>query len=108
MSSPPRRTLFKANEFLAVLETGESHIPYLSPVTLGVILIIAGVLLALFVVILSIAKTDNVKARGGAVVIVGPFPIIFGSDRESAKVLLVLSIVLVAALIVLLLLQGYF
>jgi len=72
------------------------------------ILIIAGVLLALFVAILSIAKADNVKARGGAVVIVGPFPIIFGSDRESAKVLLVLSIVLVAALIVLLLLQGYF
>jgi len=72
------------------------------------ILIIAGVLLALFVAILSIAKTDNVKARRGAVVIVGPFPIIFGSDRESAKVLLVLSIVLVAALIVLLLLQGYF
>ncbi len=80
----------------------------MSPVTLGMILIIAGVLLALFVAILSIAKTDNVKARGGAVVIVGPFPIIFGSDRESAKVLLVLSIVLVAALIVLLLLQGYF
>jgi len=72
------------------------------------ILITAGVLLALFVVILSIAKTDKVKARGGAVVIVGPFPIIFGSDRESAKVLLVLSIVLVAALIVLLLLQGHF
>ncbi len=57
----------------------------MSPVTLGMILIIAGVLLALFVVILSIAKTDNVKARGGAVVIVGPFPIIFGSDRESAR-----------------------
>ncbi len=72
------------------------------------ILIIAGVLLALFVAAVSSAKTSNVKARGGAVVIVGPFPIIFGSDKESAKVLLVFSIVLVAALIVLLLLQGYF
>jgi uncharacterized protein (TIGR00304 family) len=68
----------------------------------------AGVLLALFVAIVSLAKTDNMKAGGGAVVIVGPFPIVFGSDKRSAKVLLFLSIVLVVALIVLFLLEGYF
>ncbi len=72
------------------------------------ILILAGVVLALFVATISSAKRSNVKPRGGAVVIVGPFPIIFGSDKESAKVLLVFSIVLVAALVVFLLLQGYF
>ena len=72
------------------------------------ILILAGVVLALFVAAVSSAKTSNVKARGGAVVIVGPFPIIFGSDKESASVLLVFSIGLVAALVVFLLLQGYF
>ena len=77
-------------------------------VTLGLILIVAGFILALFVMIISLARTGNFKGRGGAVVIVGPFPIIFGSDRQSAKVLLVLSIVLVAALIVLFLVQGYF
>ncbi|MBO0887971.1 DUF131 domain-containing protein, partial [Candidatus Bathyarchaeota archaeon] len=44
----------------------------------------------------------------GAVVIVGPIPIIFGSDKQSAKILLALSIILVGALIVLYLVQGYF
>jgi uncharacterized membrane protein len=41
-------------------------------------------------------------------VIVGPVPIIFGSGKQSARVLLILSIVLVGALIALFLLQEYF
>jgi len=53
-------------------------------------------------------QIGGLKARGGAVVIIGPFPIIFGSDKESAKILLVLSIILVGALIALFLVQGYF
>jgi uncharacterized protein (TIGR00304 family) len=32
-------------------------------------------------------------------VIVGPFPIVFGSDKQSAKVLLILAIILVALLL---------
>ncbi len=86
---------------------GNKNIPDLSLVTLGIILIAAGFLIALVVVVLSLAKTDTSKSRGGAVVIIGPFPIIFGSDKQSAKILLVLSIVLVVALLLLFLLQAY-
>ncbi len=40
--------------------------------------------------------------------IIGPFPIVFGSDKQSAKVLLILAIILVALLIGFLLLQLFF
>ena len=65
-------------------------------------------LLALLVVVVSLARSAGLEARGGAVVIVGPFPIILGSDKRSARVLLVLSIILVGALMALFLLQAYF
>ena len=74
--------------------------------TLGTILIVAGVVIAIGVAISSLSKSGPMKTRGGAVVIIGPFPIIFGSDKQSAKVLLLLSIALVGVLIVLFLLQG--
>lgn len=38
-------------------------------------------------------KTGS-KIRGGGVIMLGPIPIIFGSDRESAKTAIVLAIVL--------------
>ncbi len=31
--------------------------------------------------------------------IIGPFPLVFGSDKQSAKVLLILAIILVALLL---------
>ena len=39
--------------------------------------------------------------------IIGPFPIIFGSDKQSAKVLLTLAIILVALLIAFFFLQIF-
>ena len=70
-------------------------------------MIIAGFIVIVAAVILSLSKSGQLKARGGAVVIVGPFPIIFGSDKQSTKLLLALSISLVALLIVLFVLQGF-
>ena len=75
--------------------------------TLGVILILAGIALAFFVMIISIAGKTSTQARGGAVVIIGPFPLIFGRDKQSAKVLLAMSIALVTVLMVLFLIQGH-
>ncbi len=76
--------------------------------TLGTILVITGVVLAVFVAVISLAKSAGGKTRGDAVVIVGPIPIIFGSDKHSARVLLIFSIALVGLLIVFFLLQVYF
>lgn len=64
---------------------------------LGLILIFVGfaiVFLAVVLLLLASARgTANV--RGGGVVLIGPFPIVFGTDRESVKLLLALSIILI-------------
>ncbi|MDG6985607.1 MAG: DUF131 domain-containing protein [Nitrososphaerota archaeon] len=39
-------------------------------------------------------RDDGVKVRGGGVVMIGPIPIIFGSDTRWASVAIVLAIVL--------------
>jgi len=72
--------------------------------SIGLTLIIAGFAISLIGVILLVlrnGKGREGKARGGGVVIIGPVPIIFGTDKQSVKVLLILSIVLVALLLVL-------
>ena len=40
------------------------------------------------------------KVRAGGVVVIGPVPVVFGTDKQTVKVLLVLSIILVALLLI--------
>lgn len=68
---------------------------------LGIIIIFLGViiiLVAFVLLFLSSAKGRGVK--GGGALIIGPFPIVFGSDRESIKTVLWLSITLTILLFV--------
>jgi len=51
------------------------------------------IILAFFLLFFSSAKKDR-KTEGGALVIVGPFPIAFGTDHKSTKTVLALSIIL--------------
>ena len=70
---------------------------------IGIALILVGfavAFIAMILMILSGAKGGKRKVRGGGAVIIGPVPIIFGTDKESAKIILVLSIMLVALLLV--------
>ncbi len=67
---------------------------------LGVALIFLGTLivLAAFVLLLT-SSFRGEKVRGGGAVIIGPFPIIFGTDRETVKTVLWLSIALTLLLL---------
>ncbi|MBE0513060.1 DUF131 domain-containing protein [Candidatus Bathyarchaeota archaeon] len=69
---------------------------------LGVILVFAGFLIAFVAVILMFFSTTRGKGKvkGGGAVIIGPFPIIFGTDRESLKILLLLSIALIVLMLI--------
>jgi uncharacterized protein (TIGR00304 family) len=69
---------------------------------LGVILVFAGFLIAFVAVILMFFTTTRGKGKvkGGGAVIIGPFPIVFGTDRESLKILLLLSIALVVLMLI--------
>ncbi len=69
---------------------------------LGVILVFAGFFIAFIAILLWIFRSvkDGGKVKGGGAVIIGPFPIVFGTDKESVRALLLLSIALIAILLV--------
>jgi uncharacterized protein (TIGR00304 family) len=68
----------------------------------GAILLFIGFVTAFAAVILLAftAMRGKGKVKGGGAVIIGPFPIIFGTDKESVKVLLLLSIALTTLILI--------
>jgi uncharacterized protein (TIGR00304 family) len=69
----------------------------------GLALIFIGILIIIVAVILvSVlgAKKGKGKVRAGGAVIIGPVPIIFGTDKKSLKTVLLLSMALTVLLIV--------
>jgi uncharacterized protein (TIGR00304 family) len=62
--------------------------------------------IAMLWLVFSNVRSGKGKVQGGGAVIIGPIPIIFGTDREIVKILLVLSIVLVILLMFLTLFSG--
>ncbi len=74
-------------------------------VTLGILLVFAGVMVVVLAVLLSSKpQRDGTRVKGGGVIMVGPVPIIFGSDAKWASVAIILALVLV----VLSLLTGFY
>ena len=69
--------------------------------SLGIILIVVGILIVILAVLLSIGKAENAKVKGAGVIMIGPIPIIFGSDKKSVKTIAALALALTIAFIVL-------
>jgi uncharacterized protein (TIGR00304 family) len=68
---------------------------------LGIALIFVGVLIIVIAVaLLSVSGAGRGKATGGSAVIIGPVPIIFGTDPKSLKTVLLLSLALTVMLVV--------
>jgi len=70
----------------------------------GVTLIFLGFVIsfiAMLLLVFSGVKSGKGRVKGGGAIIIGPVPIIFGTDKESMKTILVLSIILIALLLVL-------
>ena len=69
--------------------------------TLGIVLIFVGVLIIIIaVVLLSVSGVKKGKVKGGGVIMIGPIPIIFGTDKKSVKTVLLLSLALTVMLVV--------
>ena len=68
----------------------------------GIALIFAGTLVVLAAIKLLFVSNlkDKGKVKGGGAIIIGPFPIIFGTDKDSIKTVLLLSITLTILLII--------
>lgn len=69
----------------------------------GLILVLAGFAISFLAVLLLLVLSKGGKRRvkGGGAIIIGPIPIIFGTDKQSVKIILILSIILVVLLLVL-------
>jgi len=79
---------------------------YLSSLTgIGFLLILFGFVLAVIAMIILAARSS--KAPGGGrsagVLLIGPIPIIFGSDKQSIKIVVILAIVLMLIVLVVML-----
>ncbi len=68
---------------------------------LGIVFIFVGILLIVVAIILfsaSVVRKGEVK--GGGAIIIGPVPIIFGTDKKSLKTVLLLSLAITVMLLV--------
>jgi uncharacterized protein (TIGR00304 family) len=68
---------------------------------LGTVLIFVGVLIiVLAVLLLSALSVKKGKVKGGGAIIIGPVPLIFGTDKKSLKTVLLLSLTLTVLLVI--------
>lgn len=75
---------------------------------LGLALIIIGIgVIVLAAVIISVKSSQKGNVKAAGVIMVGPVPIIFGTDKETAKTVLTLAIILTALAIVLMLVHNF-
>jgi len=74
---------------------------------LGIILIMLGLFLFVFWVIMrsvregaGINSKENANVKASGVIMIGPVPIVFGSDKRSALIAIILVIVLMLLVII--------
>lgn len=73
---------------------------------LGLVLIFVGIILVVItLVLLSVSSAKAAKFHGGGAIIIGPVPIIFGTDSKSLKTVLLLSFALTVTTIALVIIQ---
>lgn len=77
--------------------------------TSGFLLVLVGcVMIVVAMVLFVLASAGNKgKVEGGGVLIIGPVPIVFGTDKESAKSLLILSIILMVFVLLVTVVSRY-
>jgi uncharacterized protein (TIGR00304 family) len=68
---------------------------------LGIALIVVGILVVVVAVIVASARgARGGKTRAAGVIMIGPIPIIFGTDKKAVKSVLVLALVLTIVLLI--------
>jgi len=66
----------------------------------GLAVIFAGILIIIIAIImLSVRSSGKGNVRGGGAIIIGPVPIIFGTDKKSLETIVLLSLVLTILLL---------
>ena len=75
---------------------------------LGTVLVVAGIIVIVAAIALA-AKVGSKKGkvRGAGIIMIGPVPIIFGTDKKSVKAVLALALVLTIVVLIIILLNYW-
>jgi uncharacterized protein (TIGR00304 family) len=75
---------------------------------IGFLLIVFGFILAVVAMIIMIARSSRgtTQGRSAGLLLIGPIPIIFGSDKQSTKAVIILAIVLMLIVLAIMLLPS--
>lgn len=76
----------------------------------GTILVIAGIVLIILAVIRASMGNGRKegRVRGAGVIMIGPIPIIFGTDKKSVKTILALAVALSVVILIILVINRWF
>jgi uncharacterized protein (TIGR00304 family) len=76
--------------------------------TFGIVLVVVGVLFIVAAIVLaSIGAAKKGKVRGAGVIMIGPVPIIFGTDKQSVKNVLTLALALTIVVLIIVVLNWF-
>jgi len=76
--------------------------------TVGIVLVIVGIIIIVVAILLaSVFNSKKVKVRGAGVVMIGPIPIIFGTDKKSVREAVALTLALMIVGLIIYLVFGY-
>jgi uncharacterized protein (TIGR00304 family) len=68
---------------------------------IGIVLIVVGIIVIVAVIILaSIGNTKKGEVQSAGVIMIGPVPIIFGTDKKSVKTILMLALALTIVVLI--------
>jgi uncharacterized protein (TIGR00304 family) len=67
---------------------------------LGLLILFVGIIIVMIAILLSTLSRSKGEVKGGGAIIIGPIPIVFGTDKKSLQTVLLLSIVLTVILVV--------
>ncbi len=68
---------------------------------IGFVLVLAGTIILILGIVLAAAQSKKGKGnlKSAGIIVIGPVPIVFGSDKKSIKTILVLTTTLTALLV---------
>jgi len=74
---------------------------------IGLGLVLVGFALAIGAALVMALRATRGAVRGGGAVLVGPFPIVFGTDKESLRDILLIALALVIVMLAVTLLPSF-
>lgn len=78
-------------------------------IALGTVLVVVGLIVIILAIVLaSSRRSGESKTKAAGVIMIGPIPIIFGTDKKSVKSVVMLALALTIALIIAMVLYYLF